>query len=129
RQGGLEAGWVRGVKFALIERPARFGELDPPQAFSSVTQIIRPLNAIDRDRVPSFPEPVDSSARCHYKKLTDPPKLSDACCQNCVSWTATSAALPRSETERFALQLLVVFGQTKPIFLNLSNGLQMAFTY
>src|SRR5215510_14186650 len=67
--------------------------------------------------------------RCHYKKLTDPPKLSDACCQNCVSWTATSAALPRSETERFALQLLVVFGQTKPIFLNLSNGLQMAFTY
>src|SRR5262249_2652863 len=39
-----------------------FGELDPPQAFSSVTQIIRLLNAIDRGRVPSFPEPVDSSA-------------------------------------------------------------------
>src|SRR5262249_32332563 len=62
--------------------------------------------------------------RCHHKNLTDPLKLSDACCQNCVSWTATSAALPRSETERFALQLLVVFGQTKPIFLNLSNSLQ-----
>src|SRR5262245_10728873 len=39
--------------------------------------------------------------RCHHKNLTDPLKLSDACCQNCVSWTATSAALPRSETERF----------------------------
>jgi hypothetical protein len=35
--------------------------------------------------------------------LTDPLKLSDACCQNCVSWTATSAALPRSETERLSV--------------------------
>jgi hypothetical protein len=30
-------------------------------------------------------------------------KPSDACCQNCASWTDTSAALLRGETERFAL--------------------------
>src|SRR5262245_34891018 len=38
--------------------------------------------------------------RCHHKNLTDPLKPSDACCQNCVSWTATSAALRRCEIER-----------------------------
>src|SRR5262249_14888452 len=77
------------------------------------------LSGVDRSPNRSTPR-----RRCRHKNLTDPLKLSDACCQNCVSWTATSAALPRSETERFTLQLLVVFGQTKPIFLNLSNGLQ-----
>ena len=61
-QAELELARVRRVKVALIERASAFGELDPPQAFSSVTQIIRLLNAIDRGRVPSFPEPVDSSA-------------------------------------------------------------------
>jgi hypothetical protein len=39
-----------------------FGELDPPQIFSSVRQIIRFFNAVDRGQVTSFPEPVDSSA-------------------------------------------------------------------
>jgi hypothetical protein len=61
-QAELDLARVRRVKVALIERASAFGELDPPQAFSSVTQIIRLLNAIDRGRVPSFPEPVDSSA-------------------------------------------------------------------
>jgi hypothetical protein len=60
-QAELELARVRRVKVALIERASAFGELDPPQAFSSA-QIIRLLNAIDRGRVPSFPEPVDSSA-------------------------------------------------------------------
>jgi hypothetical protein len=40
--------------------------------------------------------------RCHHKNLTDPLKLSDAYCQTCASWTDTSVALLRSETERFA---------------------------
>jgi hypothetical protein len=61
-QAELELARVRRAKVALIERASAFGELDPPQAFSSVTPIIRLLNAIDRGRVPSFPEPVDSSA-------------------------------------------------------------------
>ena len=52
-QAELELARVRRVKVALIERASAFGELDPPQAFSSVTQIIRLLNAIDRGRVPS----------------------------------------------------------------------------
>jgi hypothetical protein len=61
-QAELELARVRQAKVALIKRASAFGELDPPQAFSSVTRIIRLLNAIDRGRVPSFPEPVDSSA-------------------------------------------------------------------
>lgn len=61
-QAELELARVRRVKVALIERASAFGELDPPQPFRSVTQIIRLLNAIDRGRVPSFPEAVESSA-------------------------------------------------------------------
>jgi hypothetical protein len=61
-QAELELARVRQAKVALIKRASAFGELDPPQAFSSVTQIVRLLNSIDRGRVPSFPEPVDSSA-------------------------------------------------------------------
>ncbi len=62
-QAELELARVRRVKVALIERASAFGELDPPQAFSSVTQIIRLLNAIERGVEPlPFPEPVDSSA-------------------------------------------------------------------
>src|SRR6266700_1116465 len=51
-QAELEHGRVRRVKVALIERASVFAELDPPQAFRSVAQIIRLLNAIDRGRVP-----------------------------------------------------------------------------
>src|SRR5262245_44989089 len=59
--------------------------------------------------------------RCHHKDLTDPLKLSDACCQNCVSWTATSAALPRSETERFCSATLSCIW---PNEANLSQSIQ-----
>ncbi len=51
-QAELELARVRRAKVSLIERASAFGELDPPQAFSSVTQIIRLLNAIDRGRSP-----------------------------------------------------------------------------
>jgi hypothetical protein len=61
-QAELDLARVRRAKVALIERASAFGELDPPQAFGTVTQIIRVLNALDRGRVISFPEPVDSSA-------------------------------------------------------------------
>src|SRR5262245_19179619 len=61
-QAELARARVRRAKVALIERASAFGELDAPQAFSGVTQIIRLLNAIAGGRVPSFPEPVDSSA-------------------------------------------------------------------
>jgi hypothetical protein len=40
--------------------------------------------------------------RCRHKNLNDPLRRSDACCPNCASWTDTSVAPLRSETERFA---------------------------
>jgi hypothetical protein len=59
-QAELDLARVQRAKVALIERASAFGELDPPQAFSTVTDIIRVLNALDQGRVASFPEPVDS---------------------------------------------------------------------
>jgi hypothetical protein len=61
-QAELDLARVRRAKVALIERACTFGELEPPQVLSSVTQMIRLLNAFDRGRLPSFPKPVDSSA-------------------------------------------------------------------
>src|SRR5262245_6727364 len=55
-QAELDLARVRRAKVALIERACTFGELEPPQVLSSVTQIIRFINAVDR------PKPVDSSA-------------------------------------------------------------------
>jgi len=52
---------VRRAKVALIERASAFGELDPPQAFSTVTEIKRFFNAFDRGRL-IVPKPSDSSA-------------------------------------------------------------------
>jgi len=60
-QAELDLARVRRVKVALIERASAFGELDPPQAFSTVTQIIRFFNALDRGRF-TFPNPNGSSA-------------------------------------------------------------------
>src|SRR5262249_22813660 len=50
-QAELELARVRRVKVALIERARAFGELDPPQAFSTVTEIKRFFNALDRGRL------------------------------------------------------------------------------
>jgi hypothetical protein len=74
-QAEFDLARVRRAKVALIERASAFGELDPPQAFSSVTQIIRLLNAIDRGRIPSFPEPVDASA---MMPLEEPDRSAEA---------------------------------------------------
>jgi hypothetical protein len=52
---------VRRAKVSLIERASAFGELDPPQAFSTVTQIKRFFNALDRGKL-ILPKPSDSSA-------------------------------------------------------------------
>src|SRR5262249_26494320 len=41
--------------------------------------------------------------RCRHKRLTDRLKPSDGCCQNCASWSDTSAALLRGETKRFSI--------------------------
>src|SRR2546430_3553050 len=41
--------------------------------------------------------------RCRHTSLTDRLKPSDECCENCVSWTDTNAALPRGETEQFSI--------------------------
>jgi hypothetical protein len=60
-QAELDLARVRSAKVALIERACTFGELQPPQVLSSVTQIIRFVNAVDRDRL-ILPKPVDSSA-------------------------------------------------------------------
>jgi hypothetical protein len=60
-QAELDLARVRRAKVALIERTSAFGELDPPQAFSTVTEIDRFFNALDRDRL-ILPKPIDSSA-------------------------------------------------------------------
>jgi hypothetical protein len=60
-QAELDLARVRRAKITLIERARAFGELDPPQAFRTVTQIKRFFNALDRGRL-ILPEPIDSSA-------------------------------------------------------------------
>jgi hypothetical protein len=60
-QAELDLARVRRAKVALIERARAFGELDPPQAFSTVTEIKRFFNALDRGRL-ILPKPVDASA-------------------------------------------------------------------
>jgi hypothetical protein len=60
-QAELDLARVRRAKVALIERASAFGELDPPQLFSTVSQVIRFFNELDRDTL-SRSEPIDSSA-------------------------------------------------------------------
>ena len=60
-QAELELARVRRAKVALIERASAFGEFDPPRSFTSVTRIIRFLNAFYPGRV-ALPKPLDSSA-------------------------------------------------------------------
>ena len=60
-QAELELARVRQAKVSLIVRASAFGEIDPPQAFSTVTQIKRFFNALDRGRL-ILPKPSDSSA-------------------------------------------------------------------
>jgi hypothetical protein len=54
-QAELDLARVRRAKVGA------FGDLDAPQAFSSVTQASRLLNAFERDG-PTIPDPIDSSA-------------------------------------------------------------------
>jgi len=54
-QAELDLARVRRVKVGA------FGDLDAPQGFSSVTQAIRLLNALERDGA-TIPEPIDSAA-------------------------------------------------------------------
>ena len=61
-QAELDLARVRRAKVALIERASAFGELDPPQLFGTVTQIIRAIHALERGRISSLPEPINSSA-------------------------------------------------------------------
>ena len=60
-QAELDLARVRRAKVALIERASAFGEFDPPRSFTSVTRIIRFLNAFYPGRV-ALPKPLDSSA-------------------------------------------------------------------
>jgi hypothetical protein len=60
-QAELDLARVRRAKVALIERACTFGELEPPQVLSSVTQIIRFVNALDRGRL-IVPKSIDGSA-------------------------------------------------------------------
>jgi hypothetical protein len=59
-QAELDLARVRRAKVALIARSSGFGGLDPPQLFSSVTQIIRAINALERGSF--LPEPIDALA-------------------------------------------------------------------
>src|SRR5262245_15389244 len=58
----LDLARVRQAKVALIERASAFGELDPPQLFGTVTQIIRAIRALERGRISPLPEPINSRA-------------------------------------------------------------------
>jgi hypothetical protein len=60
-QAELELARARRAKLALIERACAFGELDPTRSLSSMTRIIRLLNAFYPGRV-ALPKPSDSSA-------------------------------------------------------------------
>jgi hypothetical protein len=60
-QAELDLARVRRAKVALIERASAFGELEPSQVLSSVTQIIRFVNALDRGRL-IVPKPIDALA-------------------------------------------------------------------
>ena len=96
-QAELELARVRRAKVALIERASAFGEVDPPQLMLTRAGFIRLLNAALRG---GDIESIDASA-------TMPSQVpSDGCCQNCASWTDTSAALLRSGTERFSTSLI-----------------------
>jgi hypothetical protein len=57
----LDLARVRRAKIAVIERVRAFGDLDPPEAFRSVSQIRRLFNALDRG-IFIVPQPVDPSA-------------------------------------------------------------------
>jgi hypothetical protein len=61
-QAELDLARIRRAKIALIERVLAFGNLDLPQAFPSVADAVRLLNAIKAGRVPAMPEQVDFSA-------------------------------------------------------------------
>jgi hypothetical protein len=93
-QAELDLARVRRAKVALIERACTFGELEPPQVLSSVTQIIRFVNALDRGRL-ILPKPVDSSATMPSQ---EPDRSAEAVRRMLpeprnISWTDTSAAL------------------------------------
>jgi hypothetical protein len=98
-QAELDLARVRRAKVALIERASAFGELEPSQVLSSVTQIIRFVNALDRGRL-IVPKPIDALAAMPSQ---EPDRSADGSCQNCASWSDTSAALLRGETERFSV--------------------------
>src|SRR5262245_23142736 len=60
-QAELDLARVRRAKVALIERASAFGELDPPRFATTVTRVIRFLNAFYPGRV-ALPKPLDSFA-------------------------------------------------------------------
>ena len=97
-QAELDLARVRRAKVSLIERASAFGELDPPQAFSAVTQIKRFFNALDRGKL-ILPKPSDSSATMPSQ---EPDRSAEAVRRVLpdLSWSDTSAALLRGETER-----------------------------
>jgi hypothetical protein len=97
-QAELELARVRRAKVALIERASAFGELDPPRV--TVTQMIQLLNAFERGR--PMPKAIDASATMPSQEPERLAEASDGCCHNCASSTDTSAALLRSESERFS---------------------------
>jgi hypothetical protein len=93
-QADLELTQVRRAKVAPIERASAFGELDPPGPTVSHGFLMR-FKEVDS----SIPNPSTPRRRCRRKSLIDRLKPSGGCYQSCVSWSDTSAALLRGETE------------------------------
>src|SRR6516162_6857482 len=125
-QAELDLARVRRAKVSLIERACAFGELDPPQAFSTVTQIKRFFNALDRGEL-ILPKPSDSSATMpsqepHRSAEANPtsaartaqvgPIRAPRCC---AAPSSCARFLWWNETR---LQSIVVICKTKPIFIN-----------
>jgi hypothetical protein len=95
-QAELELARVRRAKVALIERASAFGELDSPR-LTDAKQSGSLMHFWGVDS--SIPNPSAPRRRCRRKSLIDRLKLFGGCYQSCLSWSDTSAALLRDETE------------------------------
>jgi hypothetical protein len=73
-QAEFDLARIRQVKVAMIERMSAFGELEAPEAFKSVNQIKRFLNAFDRGEM-IIPEPVEAAATM---PSTEPERTAEA---------------------------------------------------
>jgi hypothetical protein len=130
----LDLARVRQAKVALIERASAFGALDPPRLLSSVTQITRLLNTLNRGRF-TLPKPLaaaatmpphgpERSAEAVRRVLPELRKLDRY--ERRAAARRDRAVLNLTVQTSFATKSLVALGKTNPIFLNRFKDLPIA---